>query len=128
MRNPVNFGKVLGWLLVAIPVAALCDFAVRSNGFLLWTIHHGFRSLARVSLSLGADPNAKKDSQTVLMEAAHWGRTTVVEALLARGAVIDAVDDAHRQALYYAARNGPSGRKRRQSVARARRESGRVGR
>src|SRR5262249_50113590 len=55
---------------------------------------------------LGADPNAKKNSQTVLMEAADWGRATVVEALLVRGAAIDAVDDAHRQALHYAARNG----------------------
>jgi ankyrin repeat protein len=102
----VKLGKALGWLLAFIPVAVLCGFDVKSNGFLLWSIHHRFRSLARVSLSLGADPNAKDNSHTVLMETAFRGQPDIVEALLARGAAIDAMDDAHRQALYYAARNG----------------------
>lgn len=103
----MKVGRVLlGGLLVLIPVAVLCAFALSSNGFLLWTIHHGYRSLARTSLTLGADPNAKRNSQSALMEAASWGYPDIVEALLARGAAIDAVDDAHRQALHYAARNG----------------------
>jgi ankyrin repeat protein len=40
------------------------------------------------------------------MDAAYGAQTSVVEALLARGAVLGAADDEQRQALHYAAKNG----------------------
>jgi ankyrin repeat protein len=92
-------------VLGLIGVIAVSGFAVRSNGFLFWTVARQLESLSRLSLILGADPNARKGSHTVLMEAAMKAETSVVDALLARGAVVNTVDEDQQQAIHYAAVN-----------------------
>src|SRR3954464_5587840 len=93
-------------LLFAIgAIAVACGFGVRSNAFLWWSVHHRFQAVAKLSLTLGANPNAAMGSRSALMEAAYAADTSVVEALLARGAAVDAVDATNGQALHHAARN-----------------------
>jgi len=91
---------------VALLAAALIScFAARSDGFLFWSIRHHFHDFAGISLRLGANPNARQGAHTALMEAALRGEASVVNALLDRGAAINAADEDQRQALHYAAKN-----------------------
>lgn len=87
-------------------MAVACGVAVGSNTGLVWVVHHRFERLARLSLALGANANARDKSRTILMDAAASGQTSVVSALLSGGAAVDAVDDGQRDALYHAACNG----------------------
>jgi ankyrin repeat protein len=101
----MNSGGRVGCLLAMVGLAVACGFGVRSNAFLWWTVQHHFPSLAKLALTLGANPNATAGWRSVLMESAYAAETSVVEALLARGAAVDAMDDTKRQALHHAARN-----------------------
>lgn len=101
MKLRIGIASFIG--LVAILAAS--GFVVKSNGFLFWAVKHNHESLAKLSLGLGADPNTTKDSHTVLMEAASRAETFVVDALLSRGAVVNAVDEDQQQAIHYAAVN-----------------------
>jgi uncharacterized protein len=101
----MSFRKVSVWCVALLAVALISYFAARSEGFLFWSIKHDFRDLASVSLRLGASPNARQGAHTALMESALRGETSVVNALLDRGATINATDEDRRQALHYAAKN-----------------------
>jgi ankyrin repeat protein len=97
--------KGIGWFLGLLGIVAACGFTVKSNSFLFWTVTHQFESLSRLSLRLGSDPNARKNSRTVLMEASLKAETAVVEDLLSRGALVSATDEDQQQAIHYAAVN-----------------------
>lgn len=97
--------KVSVWCVVLLVAAVISYFVARSDGFLLWAIKHGSDQFAKISLRLGASPNARQGVHTALMEASGRGETSVVSALLARSAVVSAADEDQRQALHYAARN-----------------------
>jgi ankyrin repeat protein len=97
--------KQLIWFVGAVAVLVACGITATSQAFLFWAVHRDHERLAKISLKLGANPNARSGSHTILMEAAYGAQTPVAEALLARGATIDAVDDEHWQALHYAAKN-----------------------
>lgn len=98
--------KMAVWIIAFLCAAVISGLVARSDGFLLWSIRHDLRHFAKVSLRLGASPNARQGAHTALMEAAVRGETSVVGALLAQGAIISATDEDQRQALHYAARNG----------------------
>jgi ankyrin repeat protein len=101
----MSFRKVSVWCVALLAVALISYFAARSEGFLFWSIRHHFHDLTAISLRLGASPNAQQGTHTALMEAALRGETSVVSALLDRGATINATDEDRREALHYAAKN-----------------------
>lgn len=104
----MSFRKISVWSIALVGVLLISYFVARSDGFLFWTIRHDTTQLARISLRVGASPNARQGAHTALMESAARGETSIVSALLDRGATINAADEDQRQALHYAARNGQS--------------------
>lgn len=95
-------GSVIGATGLVLAIAGF--FCVHSDWFLLWTIREYHPSLAKLSISIGANPNARyHNDRTALMEAASFEEPDVMEALLAHGADIDATDQAGWQAIHVAA-------------------------
>ena len=64
-------------------------------------------AMAQTMLAAGTDVNiAAVNGVTPLMAAAYGGQKDMVEALLARGASLDAVDRLEKNAMTYAAGEG----------------------
>jgi uncharacterized protein len=103
----MSYLKVVGVFVLIVVFLITFYFVVKSDRFLFWSIKHNLGHLARVSLSLGANPNAREGHVTALMESSK-GVTSVVCALIGRGAVVSESDPDQRQAIHYAARNGQS--------------------
>src|SRR4030095_4547577 len=71
-------------------------------------ITNGDSAMVEMLLKAGADPNTTlPGGETALMTAARVGVLASVQALIARGAMVDAKDDKHGQtALMWAAAEG----------------------